>query len=55
MTLVGCGLLWCVLLLLILSAWFPKVGWLIIPVLALFLALQLLRWLIPRRTASRTN
>ena len=55
MTLVGCGLLWCVLLLLILSAWFPKVGWLIIPVLVLFLALQLLRWLIPRRTASRTS
>jgi hypothetical protein len=47
MTLVGCGLLWCVLLLLILSVWFPKVGWLILPVVGVFLVLQLLRGVIP--------
>jgi hypothetical protein len=47
MTLVGCGLLWAVILLLILSVWFPKVGWLILPVVGAFLAMQLLRWLIP--------
>ncbi len=52
MTLVGCGLLWCLLLLAILSAWFPKVGWLILPVLGVFLVLQLLRWVIPRSNAE---
>jgi hypothetical protein len=48
MTLVGCALLWSVLVLLILSAWVPWLGWAIAPVLAVFLGLQLLRWLIPR-------
>jgi len=48
MTLVGCGLLWLVLLLAILSYWVPYLGWLIAPVLVFFLALQLLRWVIPR-------
>jgi predicted dehydrogenase len=46
MTLVGCGLLWVVLLLAILAAWFPLVGWLIIPVLVFFLGLQILRWVV---------
>jgi hypothetical protein len=27
----------------------PKVGWVILPVLALFLVLQLLRWVVPRQ------
>jgi predicted dehydrogenase len=49
MTLVGCGLLWGMLLLLILSRWFPRLGWVILPVLLGFLALQLLRWVLPRR------
>jgi predicted dehydrogenase len=44
MTLIGCGLLWVMLLLLVLSRWYPMVGWLILPLLILFLALQLLRW-----------
>jgi hypothetical protein len=29
---------------LVLSRWYPMVGWLILPLLILFLALQLLRW-----------
>jgi predicted dehydrogenase len=48
MTLVGCGLLWLMLLLLILSAWVPKLGWLIVPLLVGFLLLQFLRWFVPR-------
>jgi predicted dehydrogenase len=47
MTLVGCGMVWAILLLLILSAWVPAAGWLIGPLLVVFLALQLLRYLIP--------
>jgi predicted dehydrogenase len=47
MTLVGCGLLWLSLVLLILSIWVPWMGWLIGPVFALFLTLQLLRWVVP--------
>lgn len=48
MTLVGCSLVWGMLLLLILSNWVPWAGWLIAPVLVVFLGLQLLRYLIPR-------
>ena len=47
MTLLGCGILWCILLLLVLSAWLPWLGRVIIPVLIVFLSLQLLRWVIP--------
>jgi predicted dehydrogenase len=47
MTLVGCALLWGGLVLLILSIWVPWLGWGILPVLAAFLALQLLRWAVP--------
>jgi predicted dehydrogenase len=47
MTLVGCGLLWLILLLVIVAAWIPQVGWVIVPVLVGFLGLQLLRWLVP--------
>jgi predicted dehydrogenase len=49
MTLVGCGLLWGSLVLLILSRWVPWLGWAILPVFALFLTLQLLRWAVPPR------
>jgi predicted dehydrogenase len=49
MTLLGCGLMWGILLLLVLSAWKPFFGWLIVPLLVGFLGLQLLRWLIPQR------
>jgi predicted dehydrogenase len=47
MTLIGCGLLWAIPLLLLISVWLPYVGWLIIPVLLGFLLLQLLRWFVP--------
>jgi predicted dehydrogenase len=48
MTLVGCGLIWVVLLLFIISFWVPALRWGIVPVLALFLGLQVFRWIIPR-------
>jgi predicted dehydrogenase len=44
MTLVGCALLWVSLLLLMLSVWLPWAGWLIVPLFAMFLLLQMLRW-----------
>jgi hypothetical protein len=47
MTLVGCSLLWGVLLLLILSVWWPKLGFLIVPLIVVFLGLQLLRYIVP--------
>ena len=47
MTLVGCGLLWVSVLLLILSAWIPTLGWVIAPVFGVFLILQVFRWIIP--------
>ncbi|HEY7331042.1 MAG TPA: hypothetical protein VH592_25620 [Gemmataceae bacterium] len=49
MTLVGCSLIWGVLLLLILSVWWPKLGLLIVPLIVLFLGLQLLRYLVPKQ------
>jgi predicted dehydrogenase len=49
MTLAGCALLWGVIMLVVLSMWVPWLGWMILPVLLLFLGLQLLRWLIPRK------
>jgi predicted dehydrogenase len=49
MTLVGCSLLWGVLLLLILSVWWPKLGFLIVPLIVVFLGLQLLRYLVPKQ------
>jgi predicted dehydrogenase len=52
MTLVGCGLLWLSLVLLILSPWQPKLLWGIAPVFGTFLLLQLFRWVIPARSTS---
>lgn len=49
MTLAGCGVLWGIFFLLILSMWLPRLGWLIVPLLAGFLMLQLFRWIIPAR------
>jgi predicted dehydrogenase len=49
MTLVGCGLIWAIILFVVLSFWFPKVGWLIVPLLVIFLGMQFLRYLIPSR------
>jgi hypothetical protein len=47
MTLMGCGLLWVSLLLLIFSRWLPWLGWLIAPLFGTFLVSQILRWIIP--------
>ncbi|OAI51651.1 hypothetical protein AYO44_16995 [Planctomycetaceae bacterium SCGC AG-212-F19] len=47
MTLVGCGLLWGVLVLVILAAWERRFLLLVIPALLIFLGLQLFRWVIP--------
>ncbi len=49
MTLVGCGLIWGMLMLLVLSYWLPSIRWLMVGLLALFLVLQLLRYVIPSR------
>jgi predicted dehydrogenase len=49
MTLVGCALIWVILLLFILSLWMPWLRWVIVPVIALFLGMQLFRWIIPGR------
>jgi predicted dehydrogenase len=49
MTLVGCGLLWGLLVLLGVSYWFPPLRWVIVGLLVLFLGLQFLRYLIPRK------
>jgi predicted dehydrogenase len=55
MTLVGCGLLWASLVLLVLSRWIPVLGWGIAPLFALFLVLQLFRWVVPRRESGTTK
>jgi predicted dehydrogenase len=47
MTLVGCSLIWAALIVLILAVWIPWLAWLILPVLAVFLGLQALRWILP--------
>ncbi|MCI0457555.1 MAG: hypothetical protein L0Z62_11345, partial [Gemmataceae bacterium] len=52
MTLVGCGLLWGSLVLLILSRWVPWLGWGILPIFGFFLLLQLLRWVVPEKPAN---
>jgi hypothetical protein len=55
MTLVGCAMLWIVLLLLIVSRWVPWVGWLILPLLVVFIGMQVLRWVIPSGTDKETG
>jgi predicted dehydrogenase len=52
MTLVGCGVLWVVLLLAILTAWLPWLRWAVVPLLVVFLGLQLLRYALPKRPAG---
>jgi myo-inositol 2-dehydrogenase/D-chiro-inositol 1-dehydrogenase len=49
MTLVGCGLLWVTVMLVILSPLQPKILWLVGPIFGVFLALQVFRWVIPAR------
>ena len=47
MTLVGCAMLWSLLLLLLIGNWFRPALWAIPLMLAAFLALQFLRWFLP--------
>jgi predicted dehydrogenase len=49
MTLVGCGLIWLMIAIVILAIWFPKAGWVVVPLLVVFLGMQLFRWVVPRR------
>jgi predicted dehydrogenase len=55
MTLVGCGLLWAILLLAVLSVWVPRMGWAIGPLLVLFLVLQLLIYVARRGKEQQTS
>ncbi len=48
MTLVGCGVLWALIAIAIVAIWVPQAGWVVVPLLALFLALQAFRWVVPR-------
>jgi hypothetical protein len=47
MTILGCGLIWLGLVLLILSAWVHWLAWAIVPIFAVFLLLQAFRWVVP--------
>ena len=49
MTLVGCSMLWLAIGLLFASIWMPQLGYVIFPAMGIFLVLQLLRWVVPRR------
>ena len=48
MTLIGCGMLWIMLVLLILSRWYPALLAVIVLMLTVFLSLQLLRLIIKK-------
>jgi len=52
MTLVGCSMIWLTVIVLIVSVWVPWITWLIVPLFAIFLVMQGLRWVLPK---SRTN
>ncbi len=49
MTMVGCGLIWAMLILFVLSIWVEPFKWLIVGLLVVFLGLQLFRYIIPSR------
>ncbi len=52
MTAAGCGLLWLVLILVIAGIWAPWLWHGIVPLLILFLALQLLGWVVPKEKSA---
>jgi hypothetical protein len=54
MTLVGCGLLWLIVVLLIGSLWVPGLRWVVPPVLVGFLLLQTLLWVARRSGQTST-
>jgi hypothetical protein len=45
LTLIGCGVIWLLLLIFALSIWLPWIRWAVVPLLAGFLALLALKWL----------
>ena len=49
MTLVGCSLIWLAVVVLIVSFWVHWVAWGIVPVFAIFLVMQALRWVLPEK------
>jgi predicted dehydrogenase len=49
MTLVGCGIIWLTIVIVILANWLPKTLWAVVPLLMIFLGLQAFRWIVPRR------
>jgi predicted dehydrogenase len=53
MTLVGCGIIWLTIVIIILANWFPKAGWAVVPLLIVFLGLQAFRWIVPRKGTPR--
>ncbi|MSQ94019.1 MAG: hypothetical protein EXR98_05620 [Gemmataceae bacterium] len=56
MTLVGCSLIWLAVIVLILSTWQPWLVWLILPLFAVFLVMQGLRWVVPaEKTRSQES
>jgi len=49
MTLVGCAIFWLTIPLLALAAYYPPFAYVLFAVICLFIVLQLLRWVIPKR------
>ena len=47
-TLIGCGMIWLMLLIFAISIWVPWIRWLVVPMLIGFLALLATRWLVER-------
>jgi predicted dehydrogenase len=47
MTLIGCGVLWLLLAVVIVANWYPALCWLTVPILGAFLGLQVFRWVLP--------
>ena len=58
MTLLGCGLIWVLIVLLVMSRWYPWAGWMwiILPLLGGFVLLQMLRFVVrPKRGEGPTS
>jgi hypothetical protein len=47
-TLIGCGMIWLMLLVFAISIWVPWIRWLVVPMLVSFLALLAARWFVER-------